>query len=103
VAGSGALALARLGTNINPSRPTLAIARKGIFTRTRNPMYVGGGFAVAGLAIWFALDWVLLLLIPSVLVLHYGVVMREERYLEHKFGDEYRRYKAGVPRYGWRL
>ena len=34
-------------------------------------------------------------------VLHFGVVKREERYLEAKFGDAYRHYKARVPRYGW--
>ncbi|HEY0791514.1 MAG TPA: isoprenylcysteine carboxylmethyltransferase family protein [Chthoniobacterales bacterium] len=100
IAIAGGRALAVLGTNVNPSRPTLAIARTGIFRRTRNPMYVGGGCAFAGLAVWLALDWVLLLMWPSLLVLHYGVVLREERYLERKFGDEYRRYKASVPRYG---
>jgi protein-S-isoprenylcysteine O-methyltransferase Ste14 len=36
-------------------------------------------------------------------VLHFGVVLREERYLEQKFGDDYRRYKKSVPRYGWKL
>jgi protein-S-isoprenylcysteine O-methyltransferase Ste14 len=95
----GARALAHRGTNINPMLPTLAIATEGIFRWTRNPMYVGGTFLMIGIALIFALDWLLLLLVPSVLILHFGVVMREERYLERKFGDEYRRYKASVPRY----
>ena len=34
------------------------------------------------------------------LVLHNGVVLREERYLEAKFAVDYRRYKERVPRYG---
>jgi protein-S-isoprenylcysteine O-methyltransferase Ste14 len=40
---------------------------------------------------------------PTRYVLHYGVVLREERYLERKFGEDYRRFKAEMPRYGWRL
>jgi protein-S-isoprenylcysteine O-methyltransferase Ste14 len=95
----GARALAHRGTNISPMLPTLAIATEGIFRWTRNPMYVGGTFLMIGIALIFALDWLLLLHVPSVLILHFGVVMREERYLERKFGDEYRQYKASVPRY----
>ena len=34
------------------------------------------------------------------LVLHYGVILREERYLEGKFGDVYRTFTQDVPRYG---
>ena len=37
------------------------------------------------------------------IVMHRGVVLREERYLETKFGDDYRAYKQQVPRYGWPL
>ena len=48
-------------------------------------------------------DWILILMVPMLLILHYGVVLREERYLERKFGEAYWDYKAAVPRYGWKL
>jgi protein-S-isoprenylcysteine O-methyltransferase Ste14 len=92
-----------LGTNVRPSQPTLVLATKGLYTWTRNPMYVGGGIALLGIAIDCGLDWVPLLLALSVPLLHYGIILREERYLESKFGDEYRRYKTKVPRYWWRF
>ena len=56
---------------------------------------------VGGVAVALASDWMLVLVVPMFAVLHYGVVKREERYLERKFGDDYRRYKDSVPRYGW--
>jgi protein-S-isoprenylcysteine O-methyltransferase Ste14 len=93
----------RIGTPARPSQPTLALATTGVFTRTRNPMYVGGSLALLGIAVGFAIDWVLLLLIVSLPVLHYGIVLPEESYLDSKFGDEYRSYKGRVPRYWWRL
>jgi protein-S-isoprenylcysteine O-methyltransferase Ste14 len=89
----------RIGTPARPSQPTLVLATTGVFTRTRNPMYVGGSLVLLGIAIGFALDWVLLLLVVSLPLLHYGIILPEERYLERKFGDEYRRYKTTVPRY----
>jgi protein-S-isoprenylcysteine O-methyltransferase Ste14 len=93
----------RIGTNTRPSLPTLALGTTGIFTWTRNPMYVGGSLALLGIAIGFALDWVILLLVASLPLIHYGIILREERYLERKFGDEYRRYTERVPRYWWRF
>ncbi|AMN38605.1 methyltransferase family protein [Rhodoplanes sp. Z2-YC6860] len=95
----GGRTLVRRGTNVNPLRPALALATDGIFRWSRNPMYVGGGPLMLGLAIAFGIDWLLLLMIPSGLLLHFGVVRREERYLVGKFGEEYRRYCAAVPRY----
>ena len=56
---------------------------------------------LAGLAILLASDWMLVMAFVFIAVIHVGVVKREERYLEAKFGDAYRAYKARVPRYGW--
>src|SRR5271165_637540 len=100
---SAARIFRRIGTNARPSQPTVALATTGIFTWTRNPMYVGGSLALLGIAIGFALDWVILLLAACLPLIHYGIILREERYLERKFGDEYRRYQMKVPRYWWRF
>ena len=56
---------------------------------------------MAGLAVILAGDWLLVLLVPMAFALHHGGVLREERYLEAKFGDLYRLYRDRVPRYGW--
>jgi protein-S-isoprenylcysteine O-methyltransferase Ste14 len=55
---------------------------------------------VAGLAIVLASDWTFVLLVPAALILHFGVVAREERYLQAKFGESYHVYMSKVPRYG---
>ncbi len=99
---SGDRAFKRAGTNVNPLRPSLAVATGGIFARMRNPMYVGMIAGLLGIVLAFSLEWTLVLTIVAAFVLHYGVVLREERYLERKFGDDYRSYKESVPRYGWK-
>ncbi len=96
---AGAITLLRQGTNVLPSRPATALITGGIYRWTRNPMYTGGAPVMVGIATIFALDWLPLLMIPSWLTLHYGVVRREEEYLERKFCEDYKRYRAQVPRY----
>jgi protein-S-isoprenylcysteine O-methyltransferase Ste14 len=90
----------RAGTEVNPYRPSGALVTTGIFAYVRNPMYVGLALLVAGIAVALASDWTLVMLVAAALLIHFGVVKREERYLEGKFGDAYRRYMAAVPRYG---
>jgi protein-S-isoprenylcysteine O-methyltransferase Ste14 len=89
------------GTHPEPWKPATAIVTGGIFSWLRNPMYVGGTLILAGLSILLASDWMLVMTIVFVPVIHFGVVRREERYLEAKFGETYLSYKAKVPRYGW--
>jgi protein-S-isoprenylcysteine O-methyltransferase Ste14 len=87
------------GTNVNPSAPALTIVRNGPYRFTRNPMYLA--LCVLQVALGFLLnDWIaLLLVIPLALLLHYGVILREERYLEAKFGEEYLALKRQVRRW----
>ena len=100
---AGTRAFKRVGTNVNPLQPSLALTGEGIFAHLRNPMYVGMALAVLGIVVGFALEWTLFALVVGALVMHVGVVLREERYLERKFGNDYRTYKARVPRYGWKF
>ena len=106
VAGLALVIMARrsflaAGTNVEPWKPSTTVVATGVFAWLRNPMYVGGTAALIGLAILLASDWMVVTTVVMVLVLHFGVVQREERYLEAKFGDAYRNYKARVSRYGW--
>lgn len=94
-------AFRRVGTNMPPWKPTLSLATDGIYAYARNPVYLGLGLLMAGIGIALASDWTLVLLVPAAFILHFGVVRREEIYLERKFGDAYREYRGRVPRYGW--
>lgn len=89
----------RLGINVPPSQPTTLIATTGPYRWTRNPMYLGMALIYAGLAI--GLDGpIAFVLLPLVLIAIQTLLnAREERYLEAKFGDDYRRYKAEVRRW----
>lgn len=92
-----AMSLAR--TAVDPSQPTTAIVSDGAFGFTRNPIYLALTLLYVGIALLFNALWALLLLLPLMVVMQRGVVEREERYLERKFGEEYRRYKARVRRW----
>jgi protein-S-isoprenylcysteine O-methyltransferase Ste14 len=89
----------RAGTRVEPWRPSTALVTDGVYGFTRNPMYMA--LTLAYVAIAVAADSVIALvfLVPLLVAMHYGVILREERYLEAKFGDAYRRYKHTVRRW----
>jgi protein-S-isoprenylcysteine O-methyltransferase Ste14 len=92
-------ALKRVGTNVEVHKPTTAIVVDGPYRYTRNPIYVSLTLLYAGIAIFARMFWPLLLLPIVLIILQRGVVDREERYLTHKFGDEYISYKGRVRRW----
>ena len=87
------------GTNVNPSRPATTIVSSGPFRFTRNPLYVGVTLIFGGLTLAFNTWWGFIVLVPVLITMHFGVVLREERYLERKFGEPYRQYRSRVRRY----
>lgn len=87
------------GTNVPPTLPTTALVVDGIYGWTRNPLYLGSTLVYLGLAVAAGSLWAILLVVPLLWVINVGVVAREERYLERKFGDAYRAYKARVRRW----
>ena len=82
----------------NSSTPTVLVDG-GPFRLTRNPMYLFGSVAYAGLALLLLEPWPLVFLPIVVFVTHYGVVLREEAFLERLFGEPYKRYQTRVRRY----
>lgn len=88
-----------VGTNIPTWQPTTALATDGIYRLSRNPIYLGLTMIYAGIAVALASFWPLLLLVPLLAVVQYGVIAREEAYLEGLFGESYRAYKARVRRW----
>jgi protein-S-isoprenylcysteine O-methyltransferase Ste14 len=87
------------GTNIRPDLPATAIVSDGPFAFTRNPLYLTLLAIYAGIGIALASVTFLAVLVPLAVVLHFGVVLREERYLEAKFGEAYLSYKSRVRRW----
>jgi len=87
------------GTNVNPSRPATVIVTSGPFRFSRNPLYVSLTLLYLGLSLAFDTWWGPIALIPLLIVMHLGVVLREERYLDKKFGESYRQYRSSVRRY----
>jgi len=91
--------ITRAGSNVPTSQPTTTIVDGGPFRFTRNPIYFAMVLGLVGLAIAFNSLWLLLTLVPFALVIQHGVIAREEAYLDRKFGDAYRNYRARVRRW----
>jgi protein-S-isoprenylcysteine O-methyltransferase Ste14 len=93
------LAFKRAGTDANPYRPSSALATDGPYRFSRNPGYLGMAITYIGITIAAEAPWSLVMLLPATLMIQYGVITCEERYLERLFGEEYLRYKQTTRRW----
>jgi protein-S-isoprenylcysteine O-methyltransferase Ste14 len=90
---------ARHRTPVDPRGEVSEIVTAGPFSYSRNPMYLSLIIAYVGCALMFNLPWAAALLLPVFLVLHFGVIRREETYLAAKFGEPYLSYMRRVRRW----
>src|SRR5262249_10789307 len=89
----------RAGTPVPTNQAARALVTTGIHSWTRNPIYLGFFLVYGGIGIAARRPWILTLTLPLAITIRYAVVAREEAYLERRFGDAYRDYKAGVRRW----
>ncbi|GAB3714419.1 hypothetical protein GCM10027592_54200 [Spirosoma flavus] len=81
------------------SKPARSLQTGGIYSLSRNPMYLGLLLLYAGLSLLIGNVWTMLLLPFLVLIVTRYVIKREERYLERAFGHAYQSYKEKVRRW----
>jgi protein-S-isoprenylcysteine O-methyltransferase Ste14 len=99
LAVSGFRTLRRAGTEVDPRRPTTRIVTHGPYRHSRNPLYMALALIYGGVTLRANAGWAALLLPAVLVVVRRGVIDREERYLEGRFGEEYRAYRARVRRW----
>jgi protein-S-isoprenylcysteine O-methyltransferase Ste14 len=99
IVAAGVRNFSHAATPVPSNQPVRALVTTGIHGWSRNPIYVGMFLLYAGIGLAARSPWVLFLTLPLAIILRYSVVAREEAYLERRFGDAYRDYKARVRRW----
>jgi len=99
LAMAGVRNFSRASTPVPTNQPTRALVTGDVHGRSRNPIYLGLFLIYGGIGIAASSPWTLILTLPLAITIRYGVIAREEAYLEQRFGDTYRDYKARVRRW----
>lgn len=86
-------------THIEPWKPTTKILDSAFYGYSRNPTYVAMAVIYFGASVLFNSIWFLPFLPFVLLIIYFGVILREEKYLESKFGEDYLSYKKRVRRW----
>jgi protein-S-isoprenylcysteine O-methyltransferase Ste14 len=73
------------------------LATSGIYSVTRNPLYLGSAILAAGFIVAGHSWWAGLLVGVYFCVFYYAVMRNEEEELRAKFGTSFEKYAAGVP------
>ena len=87
------------GASIPTNEPTDAIVQAGPYRFSRNPIYLAMVLLLAGVGVWANSLWLVGLAVIDAILLSWGVISREEAYLERKFGADYAAYTDKVRRW----
>lgn len=92
-------AFRRVGTAVQPWKPSTALADTGPYGFSRNPIYLAFAIAYLGLAIGIDSPFALFFLLPCLIVVDRFVIAREETYLTSRLGEPYVDYRRKVRRW----
>jgi protein-S-isoprenylcysteine O-methyltransferase Ste14 len=97
----GLLAFLALRTTVNPLRPgrSTALATRGVYRVTRNPMYVGMVFLLLAWAVFLSAPLPFAGPVVFALYITRFQILPEERILRAMFGEKYAAYAARVRRW----
>jgi protein-S-isoprenylcysteine O-methyltransferase Ste14 len=87
------LARIELGGSFSVRPKAQTLVTHGLYSRIRNPIYLFGGLAIAGVFLYINQPfylWIFVVLIP----LQIYRARQESKVLEARFGDEYLQYKS---------
>ena len=79
--------------------PAKSLQTKGIYSISRNPMYLGLLFVYSGVGLIKGNWWTFILIPLVIFVINQLVIIKEENYLERAFGKEFLDYKIAVRRW----
>lgn len=99
LAAMGISNFTKAGTAVPTNQASSALVTNGIYSWSRNPIYLGLFSLYLGIGVAVRSPWILVLFVPIALTIRYGVIAREERYLAAQFGEAYQEYKARVRRW----
>ena len=85
--------------NLHPRSVSTQIFRDGPFRFSRNPIYLAMVLLVLGFGIALNSTWFLIIGLIDMALLHFGIILPEEIYLEKEFGKDYLNYKSSVRRW----
>jgi len=77
-------------------KPAHSLQTTGVYTYTRNPMYMGLLLLYSGVALFQGNEWTFIVLPLLILVIRLYIIRKEENYLQRAFGEEYNAYRRRV-------